>query len=146
MQAIVIPVFLKQQERSWRSIFLILNVTLSYFCSMETKRQLKIARLLQKDLGEIFQLELKHLVSGSLITVTKVNVSPDLSLAKVYLSIFGVKDKASVVNGIKPHMREIRYILGSRVRHQLRVIPELQFYLDDSLDYIEHIDNLLKGE
>jgi ribosome-binding factor A len=113
---------------------------------METKRQLKIARLLQKDLGEIFQLELKHLVSGSLITVTKVNVSPDLSLAKVYLSIFGVKDKASVVNGIKPHMREIRYILGSRVRHQLRVIPELQFYLDDSLDYIEHIDNLLKGD
>lgn len=113
---------------------------------METKRQLKISRLLQKDLGEIFQLELKHLVAGSLITVTKVNVSPDLSVAKVYLSVFGAKDKAALVNGMKSHMREIRYILGGRVRHQLRVIPELQFFLDDSLDYIEKIDKLLKGD
>ncbi|MBS4059865.1 MAG: 30S ribosome-binding factor RbfA [Bacteroidales bacterium] len=113
---------------------------------METKRQLKIARLLQKELGEIFQLELKGLTAGSLITVTKVNVAPDLSVARVFLSVFGAKDKNVKVEQVKPHAREIRGLLGNRVRHQLRSIPELKFQLDDSLDYIEKIDNLLKGE
>lgn len=111
---------------------------------METKRQLKISSLLQRDLSVIFQQEVKHLAKGALITVTKVIVSPDLSLAKVYLSIFGVADKSAKVKEIGKHMREIRGILGVKVRHQLRAIPELHFYLDDSLDYIENIDNLLK--
>jgi len=111
---------------------------------METKRQLKISSLLQRDLSVIFQQEVRHLTTGSLITVTKVHVTPDLSLAKVYLSVFGVADKAAKVREIGKHMREIRGLLGSKVRHQLRAIPELQFYLDDSLDYIENIDNLLK--
>ena len=114
-----------------------------YFCCMEMKRQLKIARLIQRDLSEILQYELPHIRAGAMVTVTKVNVSPDLRLARVYLSVFGVKDKESVVAGMNPYVREVRGLLGNRVRHQLRAIPDLVFILDDSLDYIDRIDELL---
>jgi ribosome-binding factor A len=110
---------------------------------METKRQQRIAKLLQKDMGEIFQFETRQLVSGLLVTVTKVSVTPDLSLARVFISIFGTSDKKAVVARINLHAGELRGHLGKRVRHQLRHIPQLQFYEDDSLDYIEKIDNLL---
>ncbi len=117
-----------------------------YFCKMETKRQLKIASLLYRELSAIFQYEFKALASGALVTVTKVTVSPDLSSAKVYLSIFAKNDKEKIVEVYRQRSREIRGLLGNKVRHQLRIIPELYFYLDDSLDYIEKIDHLLKGE
>ncbi len=110
---------------------------------MESKRQQKIARLIQKDLGEILRLFAQENLSGYLITVTKVNVSPDLSVAKVFLSLFGPADKATVFKTIKTHTRDIRHNLGTRVKSQLRVIPELDFFIDDSLDYIENIDKLL---
>jgi ribosome-binding factor A len=110
---------------------------------METTRQQKISRLVQKDLGEILQQKGQNMFGGVLITVTKVNVTKDLSVAKAYLSLFTTSDKEVMLETIRQHTREIRYELGHRVRNQLRVIPELHFFLDDSLDYIERIDDLL---
>jgi ribosome-binding factor A len=110
---------------------------------METKRQNKISKLLQKDIGSILQLESRNLFGGAMITVTKVNVTPDLTLAKIYVSIFASKDNDECIKSIRIHSKEIRHQLAQRVKHQLRAVPELNFYLDDSLDYIENIDNLL---
>lgn len=119
---------------------------IAYFCSMETKRQQKISALLYRELSQIIQNELKAVTAGTLVTVTKVVISPDLSIAKVYLSIFSKTKKQVVLDQFRIRTREIRGILGNNVRHQLRVIPELQFFVDDSLDYIEKIDQLLKGD
>ena len=111
---------------------------------MESTRQQKISRLIQKDLGTIFQRESRNLFDGALITVTKVQVTKDLAIAKVYLSLFITTDKQVLLDKIRHHVREIRHYLVQRVHNQLRIMPELQFYLDDSLDYIENIDQLLK--
>ena len=111
---------------------------------MESKRQQRISRLLQKDLGEIFQHEISNLSKGAMITVTKVNVTSDLAISRVYLSIFGTKEKHALLEKIRDHKNEIKYKLGNRIRHQLRVVPDLEFYEDDSLDYIDNIDRLLK--
>ena len=106
---------------------------------METTRQNKISRLLQKELSEIFLLQTKSM-PGTLVSVSAVRISPDMSIARVYLSVFP-SEKAEEINN---NMKSIRYELGTRVRHQLRIIPELKFFVDDSLDYIEKIDSLLK--
>ena len=111
---------------------------------MESKRQQRIQKLLQRDLGEIFQRELGHVTQHAMVTVTKVYVTPDLSLARIYLSLFATENKTALLQQICKHAKEIRKILGNRIRHQLRVIPELQFFEDDSLDYIDRIDRLLK--
>lgn len=110
---------------------------------MESKRQQRISKLLQKDLGEIFQVELRHITRGAMVTVTRVHITPDLAIAKTYLSLFAAKDKESLMKNIVSHASEIRGKLGNRIRHQLRAVPELHFYEDDSLDYIENIENLL---
>jgi ribosome-binding factor A len=113
---------------------------------MESQRQLKISKLLQRELGEIFQREAAHKFAGIMITVTKVNITRDLSLARVFLSLFPAKDKDAMMVSIKSHAGEIRFFLGKRIKNQVRQIPELEFYLDDSLDYIENIENLLKDQ
>lgn len=110
---------------------------------METTRQNKISRLLQKELSEIFLTETRKM-PGTLVSVSVVRISPDLSIAKAYLSIFPSEKASETIESINASSREIRYQLAQRVRFQLRKIPELNFYLDDSLDYIENIDNLLK--
>lgn len=110
---------------------------------METTRQNKISRLLQKELSEIFLLQTKA-IQGTLVSVSAVRISPDMSIARVYLSIFPSEKAEELVKNINNNMRSIRYELGTRVRHQLRIIPELKFFVDDSLDYIEKIDSLLK--
>ena len=110
---------------------------------MDNKRLEKVNKLIQKELGEIFQKELKPAVPMLMITVTHVRVTSDLSYANVYLSVFGVDDKKKVVEEVGQNAKAIRGLLGNRVRHQMRVIPELRFFEDDSLDYIENIDNLL---
>ena len=115
-----------------------------YFCNIENTRLDRVSKLLQKDLGEILQNDLRHVTKKSMVTVTKVNVSPDLSIAKVYLSLFATSDKTALLNNIKRHSKEIRGKLGFRIKNQMRVVPDLQFYEDDSLDYIENIDHLLK--
>jgi ribosome-binding factor A len=112
---------------------------------METTRQQKIARLLQKELGEIFLLYAKKM-QGTLITVTGVRISPDLSVARAHLSIFPADKVKSVLEQVNVDTKSIRFDLGKRVRHQLRIIPELYFHIDDSLDYLENIDNLLKQD
>lgn len=110
---------------------------------METTRQNKIARLLQKELSDIFLLQTKAM-HGVLVSVSAVRISPDMSIARAYLSIFPSEKAEEMCNNINTNMRSIRYELGTRVRHQLRIIPELKFFVDDSLDYAEHIDELLK--
>lgn len=110
---------------------------------MDSKRLDRINRLMLKELSDIFQREIHPSVPGLMITVTKVNVTSDLSYARVYLSVFGVADKRKVVSEVEGNARALRGLLGNRIRHQMRIIPELRFYEDDSLDYIENIDNLL---
>ncbi|MCD4745775.1 MAG: 30S ribosome-binding factor RbfA [Bacteroidales bacterium] len=113
---------------------------------METTRQNKISRLLQKELGLILQLENKNSFKGTLITVTKVNVTRDLSIAKVYLSLFATKDKEELLKNIRQKTKKIRYNLGLKLRNQLKAIPSLEFFIDDTLDYIENIEGLLKDK
>jgi ribosome-binding factor A len=109
---------------------------------METKRLNKIERLLQKELSDIFQRRTQA-APGTLISVSAVRVSPDLSIAKAYLSIFPSDKGKEQMDAIRTHTKSIRYDLGQRVRLQLRKIPELSFFIDDSLDYLENIDSLL---
>ena len=111
---------------------------------METTRQQKIARLIQKELGDIFQKQTQA-THGVLVSVSAVRISPDLSIAKGYLSILPSERAQEILNNINANARQIRYDLGKRVRFQLRIIPELKFFIDDSLDYLDHIDELLKG-
>ncbi len=110
---------------------------------METTRQNKIARLIQKELSEIFLLQTKSM-PGVLVSVSIVRISPDMSYARAYLSVFPSERGDEIVKNINDNMKSIRYELGNRVRHQLRIIPELKFFVDDSLDYAEKIDELLK--
>jgi ribosome-binding factor A len=112
---------------------------------MDSVRQNKVNSLMQRELAEIFQTEGRTLLPGGLITVTAVRVSADLGVAKVYVSLFPVKDKAAVLQRIKDHSSRMRGLLGARVGKQMRVVPELLFYVDDSLDRAEAIDKLLKG-
>ena len=107
---------------------------------MQETRQNKIARLLQKELSIIFQQQTR-LMHGVMVSVTRTKVSPDLSICTAYLSIFPSEKAQEIINNSE---KTLRYELGTRVRHQLRIIPELRFFIDDSLDYIERIDELLK--
>ena len=110
---------------------------------MQTTRQHKIARLIQKDLSDIF-LRYARTLGGTLISVSEVRVSPDLGIAHVYLSIFPNDKAASTMEMIEDHTGKFRGELGALERHQLRIIPELRFHLDDTIDRMEHIDELLK--
>lgn len=110
---------------------------------METTRQNKIGRMLQKEMGEIMLLYARD-VNGILITVSNVRVTADLGIAYVYLSIFPSEKAKEIIAGVEEKSKSIRFELGKRVRHQLRIVPELQFFIDDSLDYLENIDKLLK--
>ena len=110
---------------------------------MEEKRLSKIGRLLQKELGELFRKQ-TAMTRDTLISVSAVHVSPDLSLAKVYLSIFPSSKGKELLEAIEKNKKTLRYDLGQIVRSQLRRIPDLVFFLDDSLDYVENIDKLLK--
>ncbi len=109
---------------------------------MESTRQHKIARLLQKELGDIF-LHYARNRQGVLITVSEVRVSPDLGMARAYLSIFPTEKTAEIMEQITEDTKAIRFDLGNRTRHQLRIIPELFFHVDETLDKLENIDKLL---
>ncbi|MDR2949367.1 MAG: 30S ribosome-binding factor RbfA [Prevotella sp.] len=112
---------------------------------MDTTRQQKINRLIQKELSEIFRKQTQQM-RGVLVSVSIVRISPDLGLAKAYLSIFPSDQSKELLANIKANMKAIRFDLGQRLGKQLRVIPELAFYLDDSLDYLENIDKLLGSD
>jgi ribosome-binding factor A len=124
---------------------------------METTRQHKISRLIQQDMGDIFLREMKPVLGNSLITVTGVRITPDLSIARIHVSIMPIgtipssdgsepqpATKQGIIDAILTHSADLRYRLGLREGKQLRIIPKLEFYLDDSLDYIENIENLLR--
>lgn len=116
-----------------------------YFCAMESNRQKKIASVLQSDLVDVLQKAASEGAKGVIISVTKVNVTVDLSIAKVYLSVFPTDKRAQLIEGIQSNAPKIKHELAQRTRHQLRRMPELQFFMDDSLEYIDQIDRSLKG-
>ena len=111
---------------------------------MQETRQNRISRLLQKELASIFQTQTR-MMHGVLVSVTRVKVSPDLSICTAYLSIFPSEKGDEILKNINANEKTIRYDLGQRVHNQLRIIPELRFFIDDSLDYLERIDELLKS-
>lgn len=115
---------------------------------METAstRSLKMARQIQRDISEIFRKECASLTAGTLVSVTVVRMSPDFALAKVFLSIFPFSRHEEVLETIREHAWEVRYALGKRMKHQIKSIPEVAFFLDDSMEYAENIDNLLKKQ
>ena len=111
---------------------------------MDSTRQQKIARQIQRDIAEILQKEMADTVRGSLVTVTTVRVSPDLAYAILYISIFPFERSTAILEAIKEKSWYVRKLLGARIRNQLKIVPELEWFIDDSLEYIENIDNLLK--
>ena len=112
---------------------------------MDSTRQSRIARLIQKELSEIFRLQTAEL-GNVIVSVSAVRISPDLSIAHVYLSIFPSAQAAQLLQNITRNAKTVRYDLAQKVRFQLRKTPELLFHIDDSLDYIEHIDQLLEDD
>lgn len=111
---------------------------------MDSTRQKKVARLIQKELAEIILHHTGELAPGKMISVTEVRISPDLSFAKTWVSIFPSEKSDEVLTNIRSHVPRIRYELGQKIRNQLRIIPEIAFFIDDSNDYIDNISNLLK--
>lgn len=109
---------------------------------MESKRQQKFARQIQKDLSDIFQKELQNDFGGAFVTITQVRMSPDLGLARVYVSFLLAKDKEATLNEIREKGRFIRNALSQRIRHQVRIIPELTFFLDDTAEYASQMEAL----
>ena len=112
---------------------------------MQETRQAKISRLLQKELAQIFQGQTRRM-HGMMVSVTRVKISPDLSVCTAYLSVFPSEKAEEVINNVNTNAKTIRYDLAQKVRYQLRRCPELKFHIDDSLDYIDHIDELLKSD
>ncbi|MCK9303201.1 MAG: 30S ribosome-binding factor RbfA [Bacteroidales bacterium] len=113
---------------------------------METIRQQKIQTLVLQEISDYVRLKSNSWTPNTLLTITKVKISKDLAVAKVYISIYGETDSQKVLKIIQSHTKEIRYNLGLKVAKQMRIIPELTFFEDDSLDYIENIEKLLKED
>ena len=110
---------------------------------MNSTRQQKIASLLQRELANMLLQDSKSLYN-CMITVTQVTITSDLSIARAYLSIYMVPDKDAVIAAVRANTKDIRFRLGQRIKNQLRVVPHLEFFIDDTLDYMENIDRLLK--
>lgn len=110
----------------------------------ETTRQQKVGRQIQRDISEIFQKECSGLAAGALVSVTVVRMSPDFSLAKVYLSVFPFEKSRETLKKIQDNAWAVRMALGRRIRHQLKNVPEVAFFLDDSLEYAEHIEEVFQ--
>ena len=111
---------------------------------MESTRQKKVSRLILKEMAEIFLRKGKELAPGKMVSITAARVSPDLSYAKIYISVFPSANQDETLNAIREYTTKLRFELGQKVRNQLRIVPEITFFIDDSLDYIDNIDKLLK--
>jgi ribosome-binding factor A len=109
---------------------------------MESKRQQKFARVIQKDLGELFQRDGNTLLPGTMITVTKVRTTPDLGIVRVYLSFFNTPNNQLALNTIRSHASEIRYNLGKRIKDAVRGVPQLEFFVDDTNEYVDKMDKI----
>jgi ribosome-binding factor A len=110
---------------------------------MFSTRQNKVSRLIQKDLGTMFTRESFDLPVGAMITITTVRITGDLKIAKIYISVFPANKAGEIINHLNLVKNQIRYSLGKKIRHQLKEVPEIHFFQDDSLDYIDNIENLL---
>ena len=113
--------------------------------SQESTRQKKVSRLIQKEIADIFLRKGNEYAPGKMISITRVRISPDLSYAKVYLSIYPSGNQENILYTVQGHSARIRFDLGHKVRSQLRIVPEIAFFIDDSLDYIDKINKLLKS-
>ena len=113
---------------------------------METTRQPKIARQIKRGIADIFKKEGRDLLRGTLVTVTEVRVSPDFNYAKIYVSIFPFDKAPETMAVLDKQNRFIRRELGRRIKDQLKSVPEIQFFLDDSLEYIEHLEQAMKED
>ena len=111
---------------------------------MESKRQQKFAGVIQEDLAQIFQREGMNFLPNTLVTITKVRVTPDLAIARVFLSFFNNENNHLALNTIKAHAAEIRYKLGARIKNQVRIVPQLEFFVDDTNAYVEKMDRLFE--
>ncbi len=120
------------------------KISMAHAMDTPKPRQNKVARLVQKELAEMFLKYAKDWMPGVLVSVSSVRVSPDFALAKVYMSIFPTDKTSTVLETLNHKNKEIRYQLGQRVKNQLRIVPEIAIFVDDSLDYIDNIDKLLK--
>ncbi len=109
---------------------------------MESKRQQKFSRVIQKDLGELFQREASNFLPNTMITITKVRSTADLGIVRIFLSFFNVPNPELALNIIKAHNSEIRYNLGKRIKDQVRGIPQLEFFLDDTNEYVDRMDKI----
>ena len=109
---------------------------------MESKRQQKFAGVIQEDLAAIFQREGMNYLPNTMVTITKVRVTPDLAIARIFLSFFNMTNTALALQTIKSHASEIRYKLGGRIKDQVRVIPQLEFFIDDTSEYVERMDKI----
>ena len=109
----------------------------------ESKRQLKFSKLIQKDLSDIFQKNKSGIFTNQFVTIADVRMSPDLSVAKIYLSMLLVKDQAALLDKINEHKSEIRWELGNKIGKQVRIVPELVFYIDDVEEQASKLDNLI---
>jgi len=110
----------------------------------ESKRQQRFAGVIQQDLGELFQREGHVWAPGAFITVTRVRVTPDLSIARIYLSFLNTQKAREQLTSVKARTSEIRYRLGARIKNQARIVPQLEFFLDDTNEYVEHMDRLFE--
>ncbi len=110
----------------------------------ESKRQQRFAGVIQQDLAELFQRDGKAWAPGAFITVTKVRVTPDLAIARIYLSFLNTKTAKNDLINIQSKTTEIRYKLGTRIKNQARVVPQLEFFLDDTNEYVEHMDKIFE--
>ena len=113
--------------------------------SQESTRQKKVSRLIQKEIADIFLRKGNQYAPGKIISITRVRISSDLSYAKVYLSIYPSGNQNDILHTVQEHSPKIRFDLGHKVRSQLRIVPEIAFFIDDSLDYIDNINKLLKS-
>jgi ribosome-binding factor A len=112
--------------------------------STESKRQQRFAGVIQQDLAEIFQRDGQAWLPSVMVTVTKVRVTPDLAIARIYLSFFNIKDAKEAIAQIRSRSNEIRYKLGSRIKNQARIVPQLEFFIDDTNEYVAHMDKLFE--
>ncbi|GAA4329669.1 hypothetical protein GCM10023149_34470 [Mucilaginibacter gynuensis] len=109
---------------------------------MESKRQQKFAGVIQEDLAAIFQREGSSYLPNTMVTITKVRVTPDLAIARVFLSFFNNNNNQLALQTVKSHASEIRYKLGARIKDQVRIIPQLEFFIDDTSEYVERMDKI----
>jgi ribosome-binding factor A len=143
--SLLIPVYLAEIKNIPPKVVPLADQKSEAVESTESTRQKKVARLIQKEIADIFLRKGSEYAPGKMISITKVRVSPDLSFAKVFISIFPSENHNVILNAVQAHASKIRFDLGHKVRSQLRIVPDIAFFIDDSLDYIEKIDKLLKS-